>query len=145
MSTKQRPQEKYEDSGEAVPVGWVRANALLAYVLPAIWGEEFVARALSALPEDTTPDAPGDTAPDSPDDTARASMIIDAIDTGRCLYAVRCIAEAVHQRDLNPRKLIAKKSAGQPQPEHIPPSHWASLTEHDLMQVFLRGTSQRIW
>ena len=121
MSIWRRPRERIGGTGESVDDGMVRADELLEFVLPKLWGEEFSKSALRLLPQGIEP----------------TPSLRDAFDLGRMISVARRFREALASGRLVARVRLEEHSAGA---KRISASVWESAYLDGILYLLRTGS-----
>jgi len=118
------PREMLGQIGETVPDGFIRADEVMEFALPAIWGENFVDAAMATLPIGIE----------------HSLRLKAALDNGRAVGVAKSLKEALTSGSLLSWEFRRRENNELSPPARIPAGDWSVLEPASIVYVLLTGT-----
>jgi hypothetical protein len=117
------PREPLGVIGERLPDGFIRADELLEFALPAVWGEDYSRAALDALPLGVE----------------KSQKLTAAIANGRSVRVAQSLNSALNSGKISAWELRRRSGADWFSPQRIPVGDWSSADAHSIVFVLHTG------
>ena len=124
MSLWALPREPLGEIGETVPDGFIRADELMEFALPAVWGKDYANAAMEALPLGVE----------------KSEKLAEAIANGRAEGVAQRLKDALVSGRLLGWEFRRRSRAEWFPPQRIPSGDWSSVNPHSLVVLLHTGS-----